>query len=349
MPRKQASLKEFRQGLSKILDGLLEGDEVVITDYRKKVAVFRKETDMHKLAFFNHAGGSGKTCSVRDIGYTLAQMGKKVLLIDMDPQASLTTWLGFVDVALEETLYLTLTQKAPLPTPKEVSGMHLIPSHLNLSMLDTELLAGGGANIHRMRIALKQIQGYDFVLIDLPPALAAITTSVTTAVDHLVVTVPAAPKGLDGLMTIQTMVEKYQEVNDNLEVLMYVINRFDGRVNSANDVVRTLRQAVPGLVSTPIKERKAVFDQAQMAGVPAPEYQPAGPAADEIRAVTEQLLMRLAGKKLTFERLADTLGRAPTGELFAEIMGIRLKPGQQEQYRVPLTEASRQELLELIK
>lgn len=350
MPRKSTSLKSFRQGLSQLLDELAVGDEVIITDYRKKVGVFRKERDMHKLAFFNHAGGSGKTCSVRDMGFTLAQMGKRVLLLDMDPQASLSKWLGFDEVDTEDTLYHTLLEKAPLPTPKEASGLHLIPANLSLATLDTQLVSvtGGTGNI-RLRNALKNLEGYDLVLIDCPPNLAALTTNAALAADKLVVTVPAAPKGLDGLQTIQNMVETYQEVNEDLDVLMYVLNRFDGRTNVHNDVVHSMRMALPNLISTPIAERKSAFDHAQIQKVPVPEYQPDGPSAQEILAVCKQLLLRLEGKDLTFERLAQTLGAEPTALLYAELMGIRIKASQKARFEGSLTPELQDEIHGLVK
>ena len=113
---------------------------------------------MKVLTFFNHAGGVAKTSTVRDVGYVLGERGHKVLLVDVDPQANLTRWLGLDDVELEETIYPGVMPTAAeeiddpdaelaLPTPKRVHGVDLIPSQLNVAILEREILKIGRAHV----------------------------------------------------------------------------------------------------------------------------------------------------------------------------------------------------------
>ncbi len=91
------------------------------------------------LQVFIHAGGASKTSTVRDVGYELSRRGKKVLLIDLDPQGNLTEWLGVDNVQPEQTVKDALEKYQPLPEPVQVHGMDLIPSHIDLAYTDVSI------------------------------------------------------------------------------------------------------------------------------------------------------------------------------------------------------------------
>ena len=144
---------------------------------------------MKVLTFFNHAGGVAKTSTVRDVGYVLGEMGKRVLLIDLDPQANLTKWLGVdEDITLSQTVYPAVLGDTgaaadedaghgtalALPEPLHVHGMDLIPGALSIAIIEREILSVF-MGVVRLREALRRLEGYDYVLIDPPPSLGQLS------------------------------------------------------------------------------------------------------------------------------------------------------------------------------
>ena len=97
---------------------------------------------MKTVTLFNHAGGAGKSSITLNAGYELARSGLRVLLIDLDPQANLTTWLGVEDAELEETVHPVATEGRPLSPPRQVHGLHLIPSRVDVALAEVLRLPG---------------------------------------------------------------------------------------------------------------------------------------------------------------------------------------------------------------
>lgn len=259
---------------------------------------------MRSMAFFNHAGGVAKTSSVRDIGFTLADRGFRVLLIDADPQANLTEWLGVQDeVPLEKTIFPAVIsetkdkRRLALPSPLRVHGLDLIPSQLDLARLD-QLLLGEFNGVARLRNAVRKLTGYDFVLIDPPPSLGQLSALCVIAADHVVVPLPTNSKGLRGINTVVTMVDNYRELSPRLRVALFLLTQFDPRTRHDQDSLEAIRTQLPSLapVSSPLHSRPATYKDAQLAGQPIPVFKPNDTAAEEIRTVTSELLEALGVK-----------------------------------------------------
>ena len=257
---------------------------------------------MKVLTFFNHAGGVAKTSTVRDVGYVLGERGHKVLLVDVDPQAKLTRWLGLDDVELEETIYPGVMPTAAeeiddpdaelaLPTPKRVHGVDLIPSQLNVAILEREILSVF-MGVVRLREAIRRLEGYDFVLIDPPPSLGQLSALAVVAADSVVVPVPTNRKGLDGLATVIKMVREYRKAAPRLDVDFFVLTQHDKRTRHDRESLDAIRKQLVSIapVSTPLASRPAYYSDAQVAGVPVPVYAPGSEADQEIRTVADELL-----------------------------------------------------------
>src|SRR5690606_13617479 len=224
---------------------------------------------MKVLTFFNHAGGVAKTSTVRDVGYVLGERGHKVLLVDVDPQANLTRWLGLDDVELEETIYPGVMPTAAeeiddpdaelaLPTPKRVHGVDLIPSQLNVAILEREILSVF-MGVVRLREAIRRLEGYDFVLIDPPPSLGQLSALAVVAADSVVVPVPTNRKGLDGLATVIKMVREYRKAAPRLDVDFFVLTQHDKRTRHDRESLDAIRKQLVSIapVSTPLASRPA--------------------------------------------------------------------------------------------
>ncbi|MEJ2668465.1 MAG: ParA family protein [Deinococcales bacterium] len=264
---------------------------------------------MKVLTFFNHAGGVAKTSTVRDIGYVLGELGHRVLLIDVDPQANLTTWLGVEDdIALSRTIYPAVIGdpdaerdadnevELALPAPVSVHGIELIPSHLNIAIIEREVLSIF-MGVMRLREAVRRLQGYDFVLIDPPPSLGQLSALAVVAADYVVVPLPTNRKGLDGIPTVIKMVREYRKAARDLRIALFVLTQHDRRTRHDRESLEIIQSQLKAFapISTPLNSRPAYYSDAQVEGVPIPLYAPGSVADQEIRVVSQELLASLGG------------------------------------------------------
>jgi len=256
------------------------------------------------ITFFNHAGGVAKTSSVRDIGFSLAEQGFKVLLIDADPQANLSEWLGVQELAaLEQTIFNAVISggrertELRLPHPVHVHNLDLIPSQLDLARIDL-LLPGELNGLMRLRNAIRKLDGYDFVLIDPPPSLGQLSALCVIAADFVVVPLPTNSKGLRGIQTVMAMVDSYREMSPRLKIAMFLPTQFDTRTRHDQDSLSAIRAQLPDIapVASPLRHRPATYKDAQIAGTPIPAFKPSDIASEEIRVVTSELLEALQVK-----------------------------------------------------
>lgn len=256
---------------------------------------------MRTLVFFNHAGGVAKTSSVRDIGFALAERGFKVLLIDADPQANLSEWLGVLEPpALEQTIFNAVISNGRerselrLPDPVRVHNLDLIPSQLDLARVDL-LLSGEINGLMRLRNAVRRLGGYDFALIDPPPSLGQLSALCVVAADFVVVPLPTNSKGLRGVQTVMAMVDSYRELSPRLEVALFLPTQYDARTRHDQDSLAAIRAQLPEVapVASPLRHRPATYKDAQLAGAPIPAFKPSDVASEEIRTATSELLTAL--------------------------------------------------------
>ncbi len=244
---------------------------------------------MKTLTVFNHAGGAGKTSIVRDVGFELTQAGQRVLLIDLDPQASLTKWLGVTDVTEEETVLPVAVDGQPLPMPREAHGLHLIPSHINLSLAEAQISGQIGA-VMTLRGALFAVADqYDVVLIDSPPSLGQLAALGALASDMIVVPVLTSQKGLDALPGLERALEMYRRLRPELRVGLYVPTMYDGRRLHDREVLLALQSSLPGLAE-PIPFRGAVWMDSTTAGQPVGVYAPNSVQQQDVQRLTRRVL-----------------------------------------------------------
>ncbi|PYE50559.1 ParA family protein [Deinococcus yavapaiensis] len=251
---------------------------------------------MQRLTAFNFVGGAGKSYVVREVGYALARhYDKRVLLIDTDPQSTLSESLGVMDAPLDRTVYHAAAHEAPLPEPIEVHGMHLIPSSIELAELEV-ILPGNPGGILNLRLALDAIDEYDYVLIDSGPSLGQLSALACIAADRLIVPVPVNWKGIKGLATVDAMAKKYRKLSPALAVGLYVPTVYDSRTQHARAVLEALQAQLTPLAS-PMSYRPMVND-AQAAGEPVGLFAPNSPADHEIRRTAQELVTAVEGARV---------------------------------------------------
>ncbi len=261
---------------------------------------FERDEKPRVLTFFNHAGGVGKSVSVRDIGYTLSQLGFSVMLIDIDPQANLTYWLGVrQDIRVDQTIMPAVETRENnyrLPDPISVHGMDLIPSTVELARLEPNLSITTGA-VLRLNKAVNKLHQYDFILIDPPPNLGQLSAMATFAAGYVVVPLPTDIKGIQGVKVILEMLDNYREIKPDLRLALFLLTHYQ-RTNqdkeAADYITNELSQATGVRVSNPIGHRPAVYKEAAISGLPVPLVSGRGDEAKaEIEAATSLLLEEL--------------------------------------------------------
>ncbi|UBV45385.1 type II toxin-antitoxin system prevent-host-death family antitoxin (plasmid) [Deinococcus taeanensis] len=248
------------------------------------------------ITFFSHAGGVGKTSSCRDIGYELAAVGHRVLLIDLDPQANLTDWLG-VDPEDESsvTMFDALVNGLPLPAVHHVHGLDLIPSGLELARIEAMLTGMDLGGVDRLKKALRPVVEagtYDFILIDTPPTLGKPVLIALFACHEVIIPVSSRNKGLSAVKTVHDMVNTYREYNPGLNILSHLITQ-RGSTNHSKAAQEAAVALLPN-ISGPIKSRPAIYDECQVAKQPVGAFAPGSEARQEVQAAVRQILGYLA-------------------------------------------------------
>jgi chromosome partitioning protein len=198
------------------------------------------------LAIASQKGGTGKSSTSISIGAGLARKGQKVLLVDIDSQANSSKVLlpNYAQISSDETICRTILERKSLPVcPTAIDNLSIVPSHILLSNTDIQLTTAIDHREARLKRALDEIKGgYDFVLIDCPPALSWLTINAMTAADKVVVVVSPGYFELDSIVQIgKTIQEVCQYFNPDLTLLGFLFTMSDPTVNTATSL-QILRQ-----------------------------------------------------------------------------------------------------------
>ena len=181
------------------------------------------------FAFFNQAGGVGKTTLVMNLGYHLSKSPSRVLLVDMDPQASLTLFMGIDPREVPCTVHEALATRAKLSVNIDIHRMSLAPANPNTDEFEEQLLREGDFEVLRRELA--EVSGdYDYILIDCPPSKSINSKIALTAADFIVIPVTTEFKGLAGTdQVLDTIAQVKRRFNSQLAIAAIVPTMFDGR------------------------------------------------------------------------------------------------------------------------
>ena len=246
------------------------------------------------IAFSNQKGGVGKTTTTANLGYALVERGKKVLLIDCDPQANLTVGLGLAQVPANRSLAFVLANPGRFVTEVLQStgtpGLDIVPSHLELAEVD-QMLTGrfGGHNTLRNAISPEVLNHYDYVLFDSPPNFGQLTYNVLCAAQEVVIPVATHFYALQGLTSLLTRIIQVQkEANPKLSVLGLLATRYDSRVLLCRDVVAQLPKHGEQVFVTVINEASKAAE-APAWGQTVIQFQPDGQSANQHRRLAAEI------------------------------------------------------------
>jgi chromosome partitioning protein len=243
------------------------------------------------IAVFNQAGGVGKTTLTMNIGYHLAELNKKVLLLDLDPQASLTVFFGLKSKEISKTIYESLVKEIPLPVYANIHGMDLVPANINLSAAE-KALSDAIMKELRLKNALFDLQNkYDFILIDCPPSLGFLSIMSLIAATHVLVPIQTQYKAIMGTQQLIDTIQRVRKYgNSQVKLAGVVPTMFDSRAKQEQESLKRIQKAFSQTtVWSPIA-RATDFVNASQAHVPFAHYAPKHPSVEILQTIAKDLV-----------------------------------------------------------
>lgn len=237
------------------------------------------------IAIFNQKGGVGKTTTNINLAACLALKGKKILIIDIDPQGNTTSGIGIDKRNLHVSIYDILINDTLHPReaifPTCVKNMDIIPSSVKLSGAEIELVEMEAREKRLKKIIDAVKQGYDYVFIDCPPSLGLLTINSLTAVDSVLIPIQCEFYALEGVSQLMSTVELVKKnLNPNLQIQGVILSMFDGRTNLSIQVVDEVKRYFKEKVYTTIIPRNVRLAEAPSFGLPIIEYDPKSKGAE---------------------------------------------------------------------
>ena len=246
------------------------------------------------VSISNQKGGVGKTTTSINLSSNLASMGKKVLIVDIDPQGNAGSGLGININELEKTTYEVLLGEI---SPQEaiqnsqIKNLWILPSNINLSGAEIDLM-GMEEKEYSLKRAIKHLRkDYDYIFIDCPPSLGVLTINALTASDSVIITLQTeyfALEGLSQLMKIITLVK--ENLNPSLELEGVLLTMYDKRTNLSNQVANDVRNFFKEKVYNTVIPRNIKLGEAPSFGKPINYYDPDGIGAISYKNLALELV-----------------------------------------------------------
>lgn len=198
----------------------------------------------------NQKGGVGKTTSTYNLGVALAQMGQRVLLLDLDPQGGLTYYAGFEPEELGKTIYHCLVRNI---SPREILltngyGIDLLPANIDLSLAEFQLVSAPARERRITRLVNELRDDYDFVLIDSQPSLGLLTINALAAADQVIIPASCEFLSIRGTRALLKLIAKVKgSLNSKLEIAGLLPTMFDSRTRHGRETLSRLAEEFPGL------------------------------------------------------------------------------------------------------
>ena len=248
------------------------------------------------IAIANQKGGVGKTTTTINLGASLAAEGKKVLIVDADPQANATSGYGIKPEEMQSSIYECLVDDYPLDGSQVstcMKGLDLIGARIDLTGAELELI--GRPN--RERVMANALEGvadkYDYILIDCSPSLGLITVNALTAANSVIIPVQAEYFALEGITKLINTIRIIKpKLNPGLEIEGFLLTMYDARLRLANQIYEELKSHFGDMVFTTVIPRNIRLSEAPSHGLPALLYDPESRGATSHVSLAREIIAK---------------------------------------------------------
>jgi chromosome partitioning protein len=247
------------------------------------------------IAMCNQKGGVGKTTSTINLGAALVEYGRKVLLVDLDPQGALSVGLGVPAQQLERTVYNALMERrttlADVVVPTDVPGLDLAPSNIDLSAAEVQLVSEVAREQTLLRVLASVQEQYDYVLIDCQPSLGLLTVNALTAAQGVVIPLECEFFSLRGVALLVDTIDKVKErLNPALEIDGILATMYDSRTVHCREVFSRVVEAFGDTVFQTVIHRTVRFPETTVAGQPITTWAPTSSGASAYRDLAKEVI-----------------------------------------------------------
>jgi len=249
------------------------------------------------VAICNQKGGVGKTTSTINLGAALTEYGRRVLLVDFDPQGALSVGLGVASHHLDRTIYnLIMEQSVPVDEvvrPTSVPGMDLLPSNIDLSAAEVQLVTEVAREQALGRALRPLLPHYDFILVDCQPSLGLLTINALTCADGVLIPLECEFFSLRGVALLMDTIDKVRErLNPTLTITGILATMYDPRTLHAREVMARVVEAFGDTVFDAVINRTVRFPETTVAGEPITRWAPKSSGAKAYRALAREVIAR---------------------------------------------------------
>jgi chromosome partitioning protein len=251
----------------------------------------RRQTIANVIAFANQKGGVAKTTTTLNLGVALAEFGRRVLLVDLDPQGNLTMSQGMNPDAIERSMFDVLVHRVPISDVIHTVEVDIAVSSIDLAGAELSLSAMIGRERALEKALVEVRDRYDYILLDTPPSLGLLTINAFVAADGVIVPVQCEYLSLRGLVQLENTLAMVREnLNPNVRVQGIVPTMFDGRTLHAREAIEILEEHFGDLVFDTRIRKTVRYAEAPVKGSSVLRYDPSGPAAQAYRDLAKEVL-----------------------------------------------------------
>ena len=255
------------------------------------------------IALCNQKGGVGKTTSTINLGASLAELGRRVLLVDFDPQGALSVGLGVQPHQLDRTAYNLLMERSvtvdDVLLKTSVPGMDLLPSNIDLSAAEVQLVGEVAREQTLARVLAPVAEDYDFILIDCQPSLGLLTVNALTAAQGVIIPLECEFFSLRGVALLIDTVDKVRErLNPELKLDGILATMYDGRTLHGREVFARVLEAFGDAVFDTVIARTVRFPETTVAGEPITSWAPNSTGAKAYRDLAREVIARSSSVSL---------------------------------------------------
>ena len=249
------------------------------------------------IAIANQKGGVGKTTTAINLSACMAETGKKVLILDLDPQGNTTSGLGIDKAEAENTVYELMLDECTIKEAMRkvdidgVENLSIIPANVNLAGAEIELL-GINDKEFILKNAVDYIaDDYDYIFIDCPPSLNMLTVNAMTTADSVLVPIQCEYYALEGIsQLLHTIDLVHNRLNEKLKINGVVFTMYDGRTNLSNEVVASVKNNLNTKIYKTIIPRNVRLAEAPSHGLPINIYDPKSAGAESYRNLAKEII-----------------------------------------------------------